>query len=271
MNIVSRAEWGAVKEEARPAMRLPAIAVWLHHSATNPTADPLADMRAIQQIGISRFGYLSYSYAIHPDGTILEGQGTRVGAHTKGQNSTSFGLVLIGNYQNRRPTDGQVEGGRWLIAHLIGTKALKAGTFPTGGHRNAIDPETKKPMATVCPGNWAMDRLAAMRIPWTAPPGPAPPPSGPTYDYEEAATKTTMIHVGALDSNGNGWASWDPGLGRDPVIVAVTLHGPNPPTDGYWEQQENVTLAAQPRGGTVLVTVRNGKAGDTVTAWVTVS
>ena len=93
----------------------------------------------------------------------------------------------------------------------------------------------------------------------------------PVYDYEGTAVKTTMMHIGALDAGGNGWATWDPGLGRDPIVVSVTLLGPNPPTDGYWDQQSNVTLAAQPHAGTVLVTVRKGTPGDTVSCWVTVS
>lgn len=93
----------------------------------------------------------------------------------------------------------------------------------------------------------------------------------PVHDYEEAATKTTRMIIGPLDKDGNGWSTWDPGFARDPVIVAVTLHGPSPADDGYWPQQSSVTLAAQPRGGKLLVTVRKGTAGDTVTAWVSVA
>lgn len=93
----------------------------------------------------------------------------------------------------------------------------------------------------------------------------------PVYDYEELAVKTTMIHVGPLDTDGNGWADWQPGLGRDPIPVAVTLLGPSPADDGYWPQQSKVVLAAQPRGGALRVVVRGGTPGDTVTAFVTVS
>lgn len=93
----------------------------------------------------------------------------------------------------------------------------------------------------------------------------------PVHDYEEAATKTTMIHIGKLDANGNGWADWQPGLGRDPIIVGLVQLGPSPEDDGYWDGQKNVTLAAQPRGGSVRVTVRNGTPGDTVTAFLTVA
>jgi hypothetical protein len=85
----------------------------------------------------------------------------------------------------------------------------------------------------------------------------------PVHDYAEAAVKSTMIYV-TLDGDGNGWSEWQLNLGRDPIVVGVTLQGPHPPSDGYWLQQKDVTLSAQPRDGKLIVTVRNGKAGDTV-------
>lgn len=93
----------------------------------------------------------------------------------------------------------------------------------------------------------------------------------PVHDIQEAATKTTMLHIGPLDSNGRGHSDWQPGLGRDPVPVALTLLGPSPPDDGYWPDQSNVQLSAQPRGGALRVVVRNGKPGDTVTLYATVA
>ena len=93
----------------------------------------------------------------------------------------------------------------------------------------------------------------------------------PVHDFEEATIKQTMIHIGKLDDKGNGWSDWDPGLGRDPNIVGLVQLGPSPPDDGYWDHNKNVTLAAQPRGGKVRVTVRNGTPGDTVTAFITVA
>lgn len=94
----------------------------------------------------------------------------------------------------------------------------------------------------------------------------------PVHDYEEISVKTTMVHIGPLDGDGNGWADWQPGLGRDPNIVAVTLLGPSPPDDGgYWPQQSRVNLSAQPRSGAARIVVRNGAPGDTVTCYVTVS
>lgn len=94
----------------------------------------------------------------------------------------------------------------------------------------------------------------------------------PVHDFEELAVKQTMVHIGPLDKDGNGWADWQPGLGRDPNIVAVVQLGPSPPDDnGYWPGQAKVNLSAQPRGGAARIVVRNGTPGDTVTAFVTVS
>lgn len=142
-------------------MVLPAREVWLHHSVTKVTADPLADMRAIDAIGIQRFGHVSYSWCFHPDGTVLEGAGLRVGAHTAGRNSTSFGFALIGDYTRRNITPAQADAVRAMIAQLIKTRSLRPGTYPTGGHRDL--------KATACPGDRAYALLPGLRVPWIAP------------------------------------------------------------------------------------------------------
>lgn len=158
MDIIPRAEWGAVKEAARPKMKLPAREVWLHHTVTGVTTDPFRDMRQVQLVGIQRFGYISYSYCVHPSGDVLEGQGLRVGAHTKNRNSTSFGISLIGNYNDRPMLDVQVEAVRQLIDWLSDAGHLRRGVYPTGGHRDLMD--------TACPGNHAYARMGELRLPW---------------------------------------------------------------------------------------------------------
>ena len=273
MRIITRVDWGAdAGSLPEDRMRLPATALFVHHTVTKPSADPARDMRAVEAVGVQRFGIFSYSYCVHPSGAVLEGAGLRRGAHTAGQNSTSFGVAFIGNYDILAPTAEQMESARWLIWWLQEEGHLRPEIYPTGGHRDAIDPKTKRPFQTACPGARLYGRLDDLRQPWF-PPMPARTQTVPipVHDFEEAATKTTMLHCGPLDKDGNGWADWQPGLGRDPVIVGLVQLGPSPPDDGYWETQENVTLAAQARGGAVRVTVRNGTPGDTVTAFVTVA
>ena len=229
MDIVTRPQWGAAAEPTRPKMRLPAGALWLHHSVTGVTDDPRRDMRAIQKIGIQRFGYISYSYAVHPDGTVLEGQGLKVGAHTAGRNSTSFGVVLIGDYTHRVVTPAQLNAVRQLIADLIASGALHRGTYPTGGHRDVS--------STACPGDWAYRLLPEFRQPWITSDPPAvkvapmyQPPLGP-------------FAAAWLDENGR-------------VISAVTPSGEvfwgrwwgNVRGKSYWGNRVAALIGARPDG-----------------------
>jgi hypothetical protein len=149
-------------------MRLPATQVFIHHSVTTPTSDPYADARAIEAIGLQRFGQFSYSYLVHPhDGEILEGCGLARGAHTAGQNSTSFGICWVGNYEERAPKVQQLESTRWLIAWLTRAGHLVPGV-PILGHRDTG-------FATACPGQKLYDMLPVIRHPWEAPPMPDSP------------------------------------------------------------------------------------------------
>lgn len=118
-------------------------------------------MRIIEDVGLERFEQFSYSFVIHPDGTILEGCGDRVGAHTAKRNSTAFGFCLGGNYQSREVDVRQVNSVRWLITELQNRNLLRLGVYPTAGHRDLA--------STACPGDRAYALLDAMRVPWTEP------------------------------------------------------------------------------------------------------
>ena len=149
--VVPRRTWGA-SAPLGPPMPMPARDVYVHHSVTVATANPHADMRAIERVGVARFGQMSYSYAIHPDGTIMEGAGLTVGAHTLHHNWHGFGIVLIGNYDRQTPTGAQGVALVSLVAHLNRAGALADG-YTMAGHR--------KVKATACPGANVPDRLVA--------------------------------------------------------------------------------------------------------------
>lgn len=157
MRVVSRSEWGATAKLG-PPMTLPVGELWLHHSVSPLTDDPYADMKNIERTGVQRFGRFSYSWAYHAKHRLLlEGAGNTVGAHTAGRNSTSLGLVLIGDYTNLDLSDDNVADLRWAIAWLISGNRLRPGTYPTGGHRDL--------KATACPGINAYTRLSDIRQP----------------------------------------------------------------------------------------------------------
>lgn len=159
MKIYSRAEWGANKASLPPSrMTLPAGAVYIHHSVTQPSSSPGRDMQAIESIGMQRFGQFPYSYCIHPKGgAVLEGCGLRRGAHTSQRNSNSFGLCWIGNYNEQNPSVQQLQATRDLIAHLTAEGHLSAAA-PVLGHRDVY--------ATACPGDKLYALLDAIRHPW---------------------------------------------------------------------------------------------------------
>jgi hypothetical protein len=150
-----RAEWGMPGPVGLPMKS--SRGLWLHHSVTRATSDPVQDARQIARIGVQRFGRMSYSFVVHPDGTILEGQNGHVGAHTRGQNSTSQAICCVGNFENDPVTDEMVRSIRLLVAQF--------GPL-LGGHRDAPG------AATACPGRNLVARLPELRIPLIVQPEP---------------------------------------------------------------------------------------------------
>ncbi len=210
MEIVTRAAWGSRSASGMASAVYPMTRLWLHHSDTVPTDDPAADMRLLQQIGVSRgFADVSYTFALHPDGTILEGRDLRyVGAHTAGNNSTSLAFVLIGNYDRMPPTAAQVASARWLRDHLVAGGYLTPGTYPTGGHQDAPG------NATGCPGAAAEARLDLFRAPRDSVPPPTPDP--PKED--------DMASPFVLLTYGSGVALWHPSGDVVPLSSSKQVH-----------------------------------------------
>lgn len=157
--IVARTVWGA-SPASLPAgeMRLPATQVFIHHSVTEPTGDPYADMRAIERVGMGRFGQFSYSYVVHPrHGEVMEGCGLRKGAHTARMNSGAFGICWVGNYDTRAPKIQQIDATRRLVDELTRHGYLTPGADILG-HRDVS--------STACPGSKLYAILDVIRHPW---------------------------------------------------------------------------------------------------------
>lgn len=164
--------WGGTRN-GWPQMTLPADGIWVHHSVTMASPYPFDDFQAIDRIGLSQ-GHdgISYSFVIHPDGTIGEGQGTARGAHTGGNgcggsgygwNPCTFGVCFVGNYMDDIPTDAAIRSFQWLHQHLLNLGLLKQSAI--GGHRDAPG------NSTACPGNHLEDILPQLREPYTPTPG----------------------------------------------------------------------------------------------------
>ena len=236
-------QWGGTPN-GWPQMTLPAVALWAHHSVTNEdlgvfaTANAIADFLELDAIGKSRgHGGISYSYAIHPEGVIGEGQGKRRGAHTAGNgcngspwgwNPCSFGVVFIGNYDDDTLTDAAINSFRWLRDVLIANGDLVAGVYPTGGHQDAPG------NATGCPGHNIETNLDLLRAPYAPIPGrdrmnpqlfqdPADT-SGAVYLYDpNAHTKVWVQGPDALAAIQAAWSVASPPV--DATIVSNETAG----------------------------------------------
>lgn len=144
--------------------RFPARELWIHHSVTPVTTDPLADWRHVQAVAFGRgFSDISYNFGLHPHrAEVLEGRLLKwVGAHTEGRNSISFGVVLIGNYENQKPTRGQIDSFRWLRHELVARGVL------TRDHRLGYHQQTKP---TACPGRNVVASFREFAQPWVSAP-----------------------------------------------------------------------------------------------------
>ena len=112
-------------------------------------------MRQLEQIGQDRFsGGISYTFAVFPSGRVHAGHSIgRVGAHTAGHNTTSAGIVLVGDYSRVGMTAPQLVALVALLAHGVASGwwlELKL----SGGHR-----DTK---STACPGSAAYAQIGAV-------------------------------------------------------------------------------------------------------------
>lgn len=145
--VLSRADWqmpGPLGQRMKPSKGF-----WLHHSVTKPSMTPMVDARTVARIGMERFGRLSYSWLVHPDGTILQGQDGHIGAHTRGQNSTTEAICCIGNFDVDQPSEPMCRS----VSLIVAMRDLPL----LGGHRDAPG------ASTVCPGRNLHAAIAGIR------------------------------------------------------------------------------------------------------------
>lgn len=152
MRIVSRASWGARPPKSPPHhISTPSRELWLHHSAS--PSGGAERIRSIQRFHQDArvWNDIAYSYLIAHDGTVYEGRGPGIaGGHTKGHNTISHAICLLGNLNSVNPTSAALESLVWLVQH-----GHAEGWWPlgfTGGHR-----DTRGGGRGDCPG----DRLYA--------------------------------------------------------------------------------------------------------------
>jgi len=101
MELVRRADWGAVPPKGRPVpIAAPVRYLFLHHSA-GPDGGAQV-VRSIQDFHQRVRGWqdVGYTWLYSPGSrTFYEGRGPAIhGAHTRGYNKVGHGLCVLGNY-----------------------------------------------------------------------------------------------------------------------------------------------------------------------------
>lgn len=153
--IISRAAWGARPARSRRSIATPTPRVWVHHTAGSERG--AAGVRSIQRFHQDVRGWsdIAYSFLVDDDGTIYEGRGVGIaGGHTKGDNSTSHAICLMGNFEDEQPTGAALAAAADLYAHGI---ASGWWADRLGGHRDAPG------ASTACPGRHLYGQLDRIR------------------------------------------------------------------------------------------------------------
>lgn len=160
IQIIPRSRWNAAPPLWGPySIPTPTPELWLHHSASSGTDETA--VKAIQtyhQLPVSQGGRgwsdIAYSYLMDndsPDIDIFQGRGFGIaGGHTKGRNSISHAICIIGNYSTKPPNSDTIDKLVEFVAH-----GYREGWWPnqiSGGHRDAPG------SSTTCPGDalWSM-------------------------------------------------------------------------------------------------------------------
>ncbi|HCW31930.1 MAG: N-acetylmuramoyl-L-alanine amidase family 2 protein [Candidatus Peregrinibacteria bacterium GW2011_GWE2_39_6] len=142
----------------------------IHHTASTPNlADPAASVRAIYYYhAITRgWGDIGYNYLIDPEGNIYEGRyggDGVVGGHSRGYNTGSIGIALIGNYQDSEVPYAVLDSLTKLIVakadlfkiNIAGFSSFRGEVIPNlVGHRDVG--------STACPGKKVYDLLGVLK------------------------------------------------------------------------------------------------------------
>lgn len=217
----SRAEWGADESLMRWTPVIGSVrAAVVHHTAgtNNYTAAQVPSiLRGIYSYhSISRgWGDIGYNFLIDKFGTVWEGRAggidrAVVGAHASGVNSQTFGVSVMGNYEQAAPSQAALNSLTSLIAWKLGLHGVSAAAKSTVsgvsrstvlGHRDVGQ--------TACPGVNIYSRLAGIRTAAASLQGQAAD-RGPVRDLTADGFSDLLLRSTAsldvLTSSASGWS-----------------------------------------------------------------
>lgn len=115
----------------------------LHHTAAEEKS-----AQQVKNVHLQRgWRDVGYNYIIEKDGRVVPGRPPTIpGAHCRadGMNFKSLGIAVIGNMENRRPTEAQTRSLKGLITSLTEEHEIP--------RENILGHKEVKGAATLCPG-----------------------------------------------------------------------------------------------------------------------
>ena len=160
--IVSRAAWTPAGLASRNVQAMNGVnKITLHHEGGSPvtftdTRSACARLEQIRQTHTRDRGWadIGYHYVIDRAGRVYQGRDPRYqGAHVAETNPHNLGVMILGNFEDQRPSDAQVQSLGRFIATLARTYRLPRTAIYT--HREL------KP--TACPGRHLQTHIDTLR------------------------------------------------------------------------------------------------------------
>ncbi|KAG8226176.1 hypothetical protein J437_LFUL012351 [Ladona fulva] len=147
LDIVSREEWSAKPPKSIIRFEKPVDYVIIIHTATytcKTKEECIKLLRIIQFFHMESRGWsdISYNFLIGGEGRIYEGRGwDTVGGHSKGYDSVSLGLSLIGIFCEQTPPEIQISAAQELIQEGVRLGKISPD-YKLVGHRQISPTES---------------------------------------------------------------------------------------------------------------------------------
>jgi len=134
--------------------------VTLHHAGNTPLFLKAQDSVIRELDGVltahrqRRYGDIGYHFVVDYGGAVWEGRSLAYeGAHVLSANEHNVGVMLLGNFEEQKPSVDQVTAATWLVSLLRGRFRIPA--HRVYGHRDLGQ--------SVCPGRYVYDHVVRMR------------------------------------------------------------------------------------------------------------
>ena len=161
MKLITRKEWGMREPRRSYSSRVDINSIIIHHTGgKNRLLDGYSGVDSIRStehhhMDTNGWNAMGYHYLIGANGDVYEGRPEGViGAHAKGHNADSIGIMLWGNFDLESPTPDQIESLVCLLHRLQGEHGIPDTDIK--GHRDVG--------ITSCPGKNLYSVLDSIKL-----------------------------------------------------------------------------------------------------------